>query len=90
MSAEHEYNQQTLIMIRYACVLCMRVIYYIYKLYTCICVFYECEEKKQEVKKEKKKFHIMRFDWYYAFYRSDKILNIPIGNREVGISIRSS
>lgn len=42
--------------------LCMRVIYYIYKLYTCICVFYECEEKKQEVKKEKKKkFHIMRF-----------------------------
>lgn len=26
-----------------------------------MCVFYECEEKKQEVKKEKKKFHIMRF-----------------------------
>lgn len=63
MSAEHEYNQQTLIMIRYACVLCMRVIYYIYKLYTCICVcFMSVKEKKQEVKKEKKnKFHIMRF-----------------------------
>ena len=61
MSAEHEYNQQTLIMIRYACFMyaCNYIYIHIYiLLYIYIyillymCVFYECEEDTMKKRKE--------------------------------------